>query len=186
MIVVTRFLVDTVSPISETPALSPDDQSVVTWMRVKRFGIASILVVCAAFVSKIVHGAGRSDEVDRMVSSIQWIYADSMGGLLEDPINKRVFALVGFVVLPYILESSSGAESVDAVTVWKQSLGMTWINSVIGLVVPDTVSTSNAGSEIVAILAMTCCLQAVGNGFSGGMFPIQLYHEPVSCPLVSK
>lgn len=129
IVVFTKFLVQLAAPQhSGTPVdqwtLQEDPrgrQSIAMWMVINRFCITSILVVGIAFLSRMSYGMGNSQELNSIMSSIQWVFGDSLGDLLSDQQSKRDFALVGFVVIPHLLTNKhDGDEVPSAVSIWKQ------------------------------------------------------------------
>lgn len=153
--------------------------SMAVWPIIERFLLSSILVIVAAFLSKQINRRGESLEMDRIMNSIQWIYADSLGSILTNTRVKTDFVIVGFIIMPQLLEitdsSSTAAAVPDALDIWKQSLAMAWTNAIIGLVIPDTISVSNSGCDLVTILALACGLRAMGDKLIRGMGHIQWY-----------
>jgi hypothetical protein len=187
VLVLTTLVVKSVSPTNHQ-ILGPGYQfsyedrdgniSMAVWPIIERFLLSSILVIVAAFLSKQVNRRSRSIEMDRIMNSIQWIYADSLGSILTNRRVQRDFVIVGFIVMPQLLEISGSqlsSDAPDALDIWKQSLAMAWTNAIIGLVIPDSISVSNSGCDLVTILALACGLRAMGEKLIRGMGHIQWY-----------
>jgi len=52
---------------------------------------------------------------------------------------------------------------------------MIWTNMVLGLVIPNIVSTSNSGSELISILTLSCCMEAFGDKLGNGVVQVRGY-----------
>lgn len=189
MSLIRRFLAIVVARLMMKSAAMPESRAVVqggaasethawdflwaTWPTAQALVVASILLIAVAFLSKQVNRlGGEAPEVERLLSSVQWVFADAMGLLVMDTHIRRYAAIVGIALLPRLI-SWSAARMDSPEGVWLQAIAMSWINVVVALFVPDNVATHAAGVDIVAVWVMACTLQALGDATLPGLGSLQ-------------
>ena len=75
------------------------------WPLVESFAISSVLIVASSFVAQVISPQNSGDsketvpEIERLLFSIQYSFADVITALIVDPRIHYVLALIGFVGL---------------------------------------------------------------------------------------
>lgn len=77
-----------------TPAQVSQQQQL-AWPLIETALVSSVVLVSVGFVSR---QAPPSPEVDRLVTSVQWVFADNLGALLVDTRVKQVSLVITFCV----------------------------------------------------------------------------------------
>jgi hypothetical protein len=143
-----------------------------SWALVEVLFKSSIVVVCMAVAAKISMTNTLlkefTPEIERIMYSLQFLFADTITPLIVDYRLKRMICVIGFLFLKYITDNMQG--KIDTASkVFYSGLSMGWINILVSMVIPDATAVRLGAAEIVATVTLACMLQSlvkVSPGFS--------------------
>ena len=128
------------------------------------FVISSIAIIAATFLARVVSvgGMGNVAELDRLLFSIQFMFADTVALLLIDERIKYVVALVGLLALGKLSEYMSiELTQYKASRVWFSGIAMAWVNVTVQIIVPDTKWSTSVWIETGTAVALAVLLQVL-------------------------
>lgn len=126
------------------------------WPIAEAVMVASILLIVVTFVSRQVDRIGGSLEIERLLKSVQWIFADAIGLLVVDPNVRKYAAVVGIVLLPRLISWSAAAA--DSTTgAWLQGVAMAWVNIIVAMFIPNNVSTEGQTLPCMIVVTSAAC-----------------------------
>lgn len=142
------------------------------WPLVEPVFSSSIVVVLVSFLSRVMTGfPSRGDrilvpEVDRLLSSVKWMFADTVGAFFIDEGVRWNIAVLGVFVVGRVsyYADMGGAQ---AMQIWCSAIAMTWVNIIIGMVASDEVSPNNAAVDLVTALCLVICMHALRDAVQG-------------------
>lgn len=142
------------------------------WPLVEPVFSSSIVVIVVAFLSRVMTGfPGHGDktlvpEVDRLLSSVKWMFADTVGAFfVDDGIRWNIAVLGVFVVGRVSYYADMGGK--QALQIWCSAIAMTWVNIIIAMVASDEVSPNNAAVDLVTALCLVICMHALRDAVRG-------------------
>lgn len=149
---------------------------------VESFTIASLAIIMVTLVARMISslGTGRRPivenndnrdklaELDRMLLSIQYMFADIVSGLFHDSSIKRILAFIGMVSLSKLVEytrgnsNQSGADQSDtkynASQIWFSAIFMAWVNISMQLIIPQLQWSSTVSVVLEIITGVSVVL----------------------------
>jgi hypothetical protein len=102
---------------------------------------------------------------------MQRTFAETVASIVIDPELRRLIVLWGICILPsisavlgkfkssaYFSGKNSSTEEDDVSLVWMAGLGMAWMNTAIGFILPNTASAGTSVAVLWMQVASTLCL----------------------------
>ena len=135
------------------------------WVFVEAFVLSSILIICTTFVAQALSRwfgeEGRVPEMERLLSMVQFMFADVIGDMIFDDRIRLMLAFMGVCGLKALTGFLSHQNIHTASGLWLGSVGMTWVNIITDIILPDTAWSISPVVEVVAVLSFGIMMQSL-------------------------
>lgn len=132
---------------------------------VESFTLSAMLIIFIVMLCNLLRGGDRRlnlvvPEIDRIIYGVQYMFADTVGGLFTDPVIQRSVVFLGILGVQRIAQYSQG-EGRTTPEMFLHSLAMAWTNVVVQWCVTQNSSPNSVLLDLVTTITLALVIQMV-------------------------
>lgn len=113
-------------------------------------------------------------ELDRIISSIQFLYADAVSNVIIDDRIRTIIAFAGVVFITPIAHAvalgsgiTPSTGTVSSYRILMTGITMAWVNILVQIIIPDRIWSASTAIDFATALTMSLIIQAMKKSIPG-------------------
>jgi hypothetical protein len=120
-----------------------------------------LIILALSFVIRSIPLQYVNAEVNRLVYGVQFIFAGTIGGIVNNSGLQKLVALTGLLNISLVTHHSIDTGEYTAIKIYTRGIYMAWVDIIVNAVVPAGEWSSSKEIDVIVALSLSMILQTL-------------------------